>query len=169
MRFFISPDIRRNPFLRQIVLWSLVYAFLVWVSDWPFYAKIGFSYHSIIEYYRGSEAAFRAPKSFFGLLEETHFHAFAMMVFLMTLNHLLLFTGAPRWVKAGAIHVSFGSALADMASGWLIRFVHPGFALLKMGAFLALQGSLLVILILLWVYAWRVETTDGQVGRQMGR
>lgn len=157
MRFFISPDIRKNQLLRQVVLWSLVYAFVFWVSDWPFYAKIGFSYPAIVEYYRGSEAAFRAPKSFFGLLEETHFHAFAMMVFLMTLNHLLLFTGAPRWVKAGAIHVSFGSALADMASGWLIRFVHPGFALLKMGSFLALQGSLLVILVVLWVYAWRVE------------
>jgi len=134
-----------------------VYVFVFWVSDWPFYAKIGFSYRAIAEYYRGSEEAFRAPKSFFSLLEETHFHAFAMMVFLMTLNHLLLFTGTPRWVKAVVIHVSFGSALADMASGWLIRFVHPGFALLKMAAFLTLQVTLLVLWVLLWAYAWRVE------------
>jgi hypothetical protein len=157
MRFFISQDIRKNQLLRHIVLWSLVYVFVFWVSDWPFYAKIGFSYRAIVEYYRGSEEAFRTPKSFFSLLEETHFHAFAMMVFLMTLNHLLLFTGAPRWVKAVVIHVSFGSALADMASGWLIRFVHPGFALLKMAAFLTLQGTLLVLWVLLWAYTWRVE------------
>lgn len=157
MRFFISPDIRRNRLLRQIVLWSLVYAFVFWVSDWPFYVKIGFSQRTIVEYYRGSEEAFRAPKSFFSLLEETHFHAFAMMVFLMTLNHLLLFTAAPRWVKVGLVHGSFGSALADMASGWLIRFVHPGFALLKMVAFLTLQVTLLITWGLLWVYARRVE------------
>jgi hypothetical protein len=48
-------------------------------------------------------------------------------------------------VKAWLIAVPFASALLDEGASWLVRFVHPGFAYLKIAGFLALQTSLAVL------------------------
>jgi len=54
-------------------------------------------------------------------------------------------------IKAWLIAVPFGSALLDEGSGWLVRFVSPSFAILKVVGFLALQISLaLLVAISLW-------------------
>jgi hypothetical protein len=38
--------------------------------------------------------------------------------------------------------------VANEAGGWLVRFVHPGFAYFKIGAFLLLETTLAALLIL---------------------
>jgi hypothetical protein len=54
-------------------------------------------------------------------------------------------------VKAWLIAVPFAAALLDEGSGWLVRFVHPGFAWLKVAGFVSLQASLAVLVaISLW-------------------
>ena len=57
-----------------------------------------------------------------------------------------------RWnLKAWLIIIPFFSALTDEGSGWLVRFVHPGFAYLKIAGFLALEISLAVLVVIcLW-------------------
>jgi hypothetical protein len=42
---------------------------------------------------------------------------------------------------------AFVSAALDEGAGWLVRFVHPGFAVVKLAAFVSLQGILAFLLV----------------------
>jgi hypothetical protein len=42
---------------------------------------------------------------------------------------------------------AFLSAALDEGAGWLVRFVHPGFAIVKLVAFVSLQGILAFLLV----------------------
>lgn len=151
LRFFISPDIRKNSLLRLIIVFTVLFFVLLWLTNLLLYLQIGFSYDSVIEYYRGSEANFRPPKSYLGMLEEAHFHFFSMAVILVTLNHLILFTALGNIWKLLLIVSSFLSALGDIAGGWLIRYVSPYFAYLKISSVIVLQVSLaLLMIIIVW-------------------
>ncbi len=66
-------------------------------------------------------------------------------------------------IKAWLIVVPFVAAAASEGSGWLVRFVHPGFAVAKVGSFLLLQGSLLALIVIsLW--AVFVGTSENYMG-----
>ena len=109
------------------------------------------SYVSVTEYYLGSEERFLQPRSYQGMLEVSHFHLFAMGLLLLTLTHLMLFVPIAPNLKAWLIIIPFFSALIDEGGGWLVRFVHPGFAYLKIAGFLALEISLAVLVVIcLW-------------------
>jgi hypothetical protein len=154
MRFVITGEWNRNTLLRVIVLFFLAYCFAFWLTNFGLYFfKMGLTYQSVVDYYLGSAQSFTQPRSFLGLMEVSHFHLFAMGIFLVTLTHLLLFVPAPIWAKLWLIVISFTSAFLDEASGWLVRFVSPNFAYLKIAAFVALQTSLLIIIVL---SAWAV-------------
>jgi hypothetical protein len=54
-------------------------------------------------------------------------------------------------VKIWLIVLPFASALVDEGAGWLVRFVSPHFAVVKVGGFLMLQASLAALVIVsLW-------------------
>jgi len=148
LRFFISPDIRKNSLLRLIIVFTVLFFVMLWLTNLLLYLQIGFSYDSVVEYYRGSEANFRPPKSYLGMLEEAHFHFFSMAVILVTLNHLILFTALKNIWKLLLIVSSFLSALGDIAGGWLIRYVSPYFAYLKITSVIVLQVSLAMLMII---------------------
>lgn len=137
--------------LRLILGLFLVFMLLLWVTNWLLYfAKMGLSPNSVISYYRGDESRFLQPRSFQGLSETAHFHMFAMGILVLTLTHLLLFLPISLALKGWLVVGTFAAALFEECSGWLVRFVHPQFALLKIASFLALQGLLagLIVLIL---------------------
>ena len=160
MRFFITRDPRSNSLLRAILFWSLIFSLAFWVTNWLFYTRITFTYTGMVTHYRGAEASFRPPKSFFALVEETHTHALAMMIFLMTWTHLLLFTPLAKTWKRLLIHGLFTTAGLDMISGWLIRYLSPLLAWIKMASFLGFQILLLAAMV---VFAWHLSrrTQDG--------
>lgn len=163
MRFFISPDIRKNSLLRLIIVFTVLFFLLLWLTNLLLYLQIGFSYDSVVEYYRGSEASFRPPKSYLGMLEEAHFHFFSMAVILVTLNHLILFTALGNLWKLVLIVSSFLSALGDIAGGWLIRYVSPYFAYLKITSVIVLQASLaLLMIITVWYLYSSGKKTEQQ-------
>lgn len=149
MKYFISTDIRKNDLLRIILVFTLLFFFFLWLTNILLYLEIGFTYEAIVTYYAGSEENFRAPKSYIGLLQESHFHFFSMAIILVTLNHLLLFTAVPNIYKAIIIIISFLSALGDISGGWLIRYVAYEFAYLKIISFILLQTSLAVLIVLI--------------------
>lgn len=157
LRFFISPDIRKNSLLRLIIVFTVLFFVLLWLTNLLLYLQIGFSYDSVVEYYRGSEANFRPPKSYLGMLEEAHFHFFSMAVILVTLNHLILFTALGNIWKLLLIVSSFLSALGDIAGGWLIRYVSPYFAYLKISSVIVLQVSLLMLIVIVMWYLYKVR------------
>lgn len=168
MRFFISGDIRTNSLLKLVIGFTLVFFFFLWLTNLLLYLKIGFSYDSVVEYYRGNEETFRPAKSYIGMLEEAHFHFFSMAIILVTLNHLILFTQIRNLWKLAIILASFISAFGDIAGGWLILYVSPLFAYLKIASVVVLQVSLGVLLgLVVWfLYGKQKEGNYGNSVRQ---
>jgi len=155
MRFFISSELKRNDFLKIIVFFTLIYFLFLWITNVLLYMQIGFNYGSIVEFYLGNEETFRPPKSYIGLLEEAHFHFFSMAILLITLTHLILFTSVSSGLKLALILISFISTFTEIISGWLIRYVNPLFAYLKLGSFYLMQLSLLLMMIIILIYLFK--------------
>jgi len=90
----------------------------------------------------------------------SNFHFFSMAVMLVTLNHLILFTALGNIWKLLLIVSSFLSALGDIAGGWLIRYVSPDFAYLKIASVLALQASLAVLMIMIVWFLYSAQRNN---------
>jgi hypothetical protein len=152
MRFFVTGEQKRQGMINAIILMFLGYIALLWVTNGMMYFhKMGLAPASVVEYYLGSEQNFTQPKSYQSLLEVTHFHLFSMGILVLTLSHLLLFTPIATPIKVWLTGLSFLSAVADEAAGWLVRFVNPGFAWFKIGAFLSLELSLGLLMVVVSV------------------
>jgi hypothetical protein len=152
VRFVITGEWSRNRLLQTIVLLYALYVIALWVTNALLYfRKMGLTYASVVSYYLGNEEQFLSPRSYQGLLEVSHFHLFAMGMLLLVLTHLMLFVPVrPQW-KVWLIAVPFLSGFLDEGAGWLVRFVHPGFAYLKIAGFLLLQASLATLVgVSLW-------------------
>lgn len=161
MRFFITADIRRNTLLKLVIVLTLLFFFFLWVTNLLLYFEIGFSYDSVVEYYRGNEETFRPSKSYLGLLQESHFHFFSMAIILVTLNHLILFARFGNSWKLVLILGSFISAFGDIAGGWLTLYVSPHFAYVKIASVIVLQVSLAFLLVIVtWFLYGRRKVID---------
>ena len=92
MRFVVTGEWSRNRLLQAIVVLYSVYVAALWTTNALLYfAKMGLTTASVVEYYLGSEERFLSPRSYQGLLEVSHFHLFAMGMLLLVLTHLALF------------------------------------------------------------------------------
>ena len=158
MRFTITPDWKDNQLLRLVLVWFLVFVALLLVTNALLYfAKMTLNPASVIAYYLGNEAQFTQPRSYQGLLEITHFHLFAMGILVLTMTHLMLFVPMQNRRKAFVVSIAFGAALADEAAGWLVRFVAPGFAYLKVTAFVTLEA---VLAFMIGAVLWAIFTAQ---------
>jgi hypothetical protein len=148
MRYFVTGEQQRKSLLNALVLMFLGYVALLWVSNGLMYFHhMELTPDSVIAYYLGSEEQFTQPRSYEGMLEVSHFHLFSMGMLVVTLTHLMLMTDFSVRLKIWLSSLTYLSALADEAGGWLVRFVHPLFAWFKIGAFLALEFSLAALVI----------------------
>lgn len=158
MRFTVTPDWKDNQLLRLILVWFLVFVTLLWGTNALLYfAKMTLNPASVVAYYLGDEASFTQPRSYQGLLEITHFHLFAMGILVLTMTHLLLFVPMRNDRKALVVTIAFASALADEASGWLVRFVSSAFAYLKVAAFVTLE---VVLAFMIGAVLWAIFTAQ---------
>ena len=165
MRFVITGEWSRNRLLQTIVALYAIYVIGLWLTNALLYFnKMSLSAASVVEYYLGSEESFTSPRTYQGLLEVSHFHLFAMGMLLLVLTHLVLFIPLRNDVKAWLVVVPFVSALMDEGASWLVRFVSPHFAYLKIAGFLLLETSLLVLVVLsLWaVFVGSQRNYDGR-------
>lgn len=166
MRFVVTGEWSKNRLLQLIIVMFVIYVALLWVTNALLYFnKMGLTYGSVVDYYRGSEERFMQPRSYQGMLEISHFHLFAMGLLLLTLTHLMLFVPMRSDVKPWFVVIPFGSALVDEGAGWLVRFVSPAFAYLKIAGFLALETSL-AVLIVVCLWAVFVGTSDTYRGKR---
>ncbi len=148
MRYFVTGEQHRQMLLNALILMFLGYIALLWLTNGLLYFhKMGLTADSVIAYYLGSEQDFTQARSYQGLLEVAHFHLFAMGILVLTLTHLMLMTEMPTVLKIWISGLTYVGALTNEIAGWLVRFVDPGFAYLKIGAFLLLEISLLVLMI----------------------
>ncbi|MEK7842567.1 MAG: hypothetical protein AAB197_07820 [Deltaproteobacteria bacterium] len=148
MKFLTKGDFNNSRLLQIILVFTLVYVLFLWVTNLLLYSeRIGFTYDVIVNYYLGSEEEFKNPVSYIGLLEATHWHLFVFAMALLLVNHLTVFSNLNQFLKLFLIIVSFFSGLGDMSAGWLIRFVSPSFAYLKLWSFIVFQISFLILLV----------------------
>ena len=155
MRFVITGEWSRNHLLRLIVFLFLGYMLLFVVSSALLYfTRMGLDPASVQLYFLGEpELEFgRPPRPYASMVETSHMHLFAMGMLVMVLTHLLLFVPIKPALKGWLVLISFSAALLDEISNWLVRFVHPAFAWLKIGAFVVMELSLSALVILLFVY-----------------
>jgi hypothetical protein len=140
MRYLQSGGFQNNPHMRLTLGLAIVLLTAFWVTNFALYfAHMSLDPASVVAYYRGDEARFMAPKSTEGMLEVTHMHLPMFALVLLLLTHLVIFAPLKNAARTAIIVGSFGSALLMEAAGWLTRFVHPGFALLKVAAFVVFQ------------------------------
>jgi len=166
VRFVITGEWTRNRLLQVIVVLYALYVIGLWLTNALLYfSKMSLTASSVIDYYLGSEERFLSPRSYQGLLEVSHFHLFAMGMLLLVLTHLMLFVPLRNRTKAWLIIIPFLSAILDESGGWLVRFVSPNFAYLKIAGFLTLEASLAVLVaISLWsVLAGSQRNYDAQL------
>lgn len=151
MRYVVTGEWTKNNLLRLILFFFLVFILFFWVTNWILYfQKMTLEPASVVSYFRGNPATeFGPPPRPLGALaESSHFHLFAMGVLVMTLTHLVLFVPVSARLKGSLTLLTFLSALLNEGSNWLVRFVHPGFAWLKVACFLLLQASLFGLIII---------------------
>lgn len=157
MRFVVTGEWSRNRLLQTIVVLYAVYVVLLWITNGMLYFdKMSLDPSSVVAYYLGNEEQFLSPRSYQGLAEVSHFHLFAMGMLLLVLTHLMLFIPVGGGLKAWLIAVPFLAGLVSEGSGWLVRFVSPAFAPVKVAGFLLLQTSLAVLVL---ISLWSVFTT----------
>lgn len=156
---------------QELMRWTLGLTCVLLAGFWVtnlalFLSRLGVTPSSIAAYYLGSDADFRPPRTAAAMLEVTHSHLPVMALVLLLLTHLLLFAPYSKRAKVWMIAVAFFSALFEEGAGWLVRFVHPGFAWLKLMAFLTLQGILAFLLVglLLFLRSGRSSETVEPLG-----
>lgn len=152
MRYFVTGEQHRKLLLNALVLMFLGYVALLCVSNALLYFHhMDLTPKSVTAYYLGSEEDFTQPKSYQGMLEVSHFHLFSMGMLVVTLTHLMLMTHFSTRLKIWLSALTYLSALADEAGGWLVRFVHPSFAYFKIASFLLLELSLVALVLVVTV------------------
>jgi hypothetical protein len=145
-----SGGFQHNPLMRLTLLWTLLFASGLWFTNGAMYlTRMSLRPASVRAYYLGDEAEYSQPRSAASLLEVSHAHLATMGVMVLLLTHLAIFAPWEDRTKKALIAAGFGSSFLGEASGWLVRFVSPGFAVLKVACFLVFQGTLAVLILTL--------------------
>jgi len=160
---------QNNPLMRLTLSLTLLLLLGFWATNLAMYfSRMGLTSQSVVTYYNGSEADFRPPRSMQSMLETTHAHLPMMGLVLLFLTHLVIFVPMPRPAKAAFIVTTFGSALLEEAGGWLVRFVSPRLAPLKIVGFLGLQTCLAVLIAALALFLLRSARAQSDLRRNGG-
>lgn len=147
MKYMQTGGFQQNPLMRMTLAWTLLFAAGLWVTNAAMYLqRMDLTPTSVQAYYLGSEEDFSKPRSAAGLLEVSHAHLATMGVMVLLLTHLAIFAPWEDGSKKLVIAAGFGSSLLGEASGWLVRFVSPHFAVLKIACFLLFQAVLLLLI-----------------------
>lgn len=143
MRHLQSGGFQNNPLMRLTLGLALLLLAGFWVTNLALYFRhMTLDPASVVAYFRGNEAEFVPPRSGASMLEVTHMHLPMFAMVLLLLTHLLIFAPMRHALKVAFIVTAFGAALLSEAAGWMTRFWHPGFAVLKVAMFVVFQASL---------------------------
>ncbi len=127
--------------MRLTLLLALVFLSGFWVTNFALYfSKMSVTVQSVKGYYLGSEENYTMPRTYQSMLEVTHSHLPMMALVVLLVTHLLIFVPYSNTTKLGLIISGFALGFTNETSGWLVRFVDPNFAWLKVTAFLSFQG-----------------------------
>jgi hypothetical protein len=153
VKYLQSGGFRNHPLMRLTLGGALVLLAGFWVTTALMYFRnMSLDPASVVAYYRGDEARFLEPRTYGSMLEVTHTHLPMMALVMLLLTHLAIFLPWSQGRRAALIIVAFAFALGGESAGWLVRFVHPAWAPLKVGCFLGLEATLGFLLVGLGLY-----------------
>ncbi len=156
MKYMNNGGFESQPLMRLTLGLTLVFLVGFWVSNFAMYfSRMGLRPASVVAYYNGSEEDFRPARSTGSMIEAAHMHLPMMGIVLLFLTHLAIFAPFGRRAKAALILTTFASAALEEGGGWLVRFVSPDLAFVKVVGFLGLQASILFLLVTLAVFLAR--------------
>lgn len=156
MKYMESGGYQKQALMRLTLGLTLVLLLGFWLTNFAMYfGRMGLRPQSVVAYYNGSEEDFRPARSAASMLETSHTHLPMMGMVLLFLTHLTIFVPAPGNAKVALIVTTFTCAVLDESAGWLVRFVSPAWAPLKVLAFLGLQTAIFVLLAALGAFLWR--------------
>ena len=98
------------------------------------------------------------PKTFWQLMEVSHFHLFTIPVVVLILSHLLFATPLSSRVRVWLTAIAFTGALLDAIGPWGVRYVAAGFAYLLILGWMLLGGGSLLIVVLTLLAMWAPES-----------
>lgn len=163
MKYMQNGSFQNQNLMKLTLLLTLVFLTGFWVTNFALYfSKMNLTPQSVADYYLGSEEQFTMPRTYQSMLEVTHSHLAMMALVILLLTHLLIFASYAFKTKVSIILAAFSFALLNEASGWLIRFVAPGFAWLKLIAFLSFQGILGFLIIALILFLLKNGTSKSK-------
>ena len=164
MKYMQDGSFGNNALMRLTLSLTLLLLLGFWATNVAIYfSRMSLRPSSVVAYYNGSEEYFRPPRSTQSMLETAHTHLPMMGIVLLFLTHLVIFVPMPRPAKIGFILAAFGSALLEEAAGWLVRFVSPSLAPLKIVGFLGLQACLAFLIGALGLFLLRPGRRDGEL------
>lgn len=150
MKYMNNGGFNRHPMMRTTLMLTMIFLLgFVAVNFLLFYSKMELTPASIASYYLGNEEEFRPARSYQSMLEVTHSHVPMMAVVILLLTHLVIFTPLSKAGKYIFILTAFGAAFLNESSNYLIRFVDPAFAWVKIVSFIALQSSIILLAVIL--------------------
>ena len=165
-----SGGFQDHPLMRLTISLTLLLLLGFWVTNLVLYlSKMGLSPESVVTYYNGSEEESLPPRTVGSMLEVTHAHLAMMAMVLLLLTHLVIFSPFGKGLKLFFVWATFGAAVASESGGWLVRFVSPSLAPIKIGGFFALEALLGILLgVVAWTL-WGGSSFNGHNGRGMVR
>ena len=147
MKYLQDGSHNNQPLMRLSLGLTLVLLLGFWATNFAMYfSRMGLDPASVVAYYNGSEADFTPARSAASMLETTHMHLPMMGLVLLLLTHLLIFVPLRGGWKRGLILGVFAFAILSEGGGWLVRFVSPSLAVVKVAGFVGLQASLAFLL-----------------------
>lgn len=156
MKYMQSGGFQNNPLMRLTLSWTLLFAGGLWITNAAMYfQRMSLLPSSVESYYRGSAEEYSQPRSAVSLLEVSHAHLATMGVMVLLLTHLAIFAPWEDRTKKWVIGLGFGSSFIGEASGWLVRFVSPRFAVLKVVCFVTFQGVLVLLIVVLALFIYQ--------------
>ncbi|HLA76082.1 MAG TPA: hypothetical protein VJU18_00740 [Vicinamibacteria bacterium] len=169
MKYLQDGSHQQSPLMRLSLGLTLALLLAFWITNLGMYfSRMDLTPASVAAYYNGSETDFRPPRSLGAMLETAHMHLPMMALLLLVLTHLLIFVPLPRPAKASVIVAAFVSAVAEEGGGFLVRFVSPALAPVKVAGFLGLQVLLAFLMAALGLHLARMggRPQNGGVGAQ---
>jgi hypothetical protein len=148
MKYMNGGGFQSHPLMKTTLLLTMVLLFAFWVTSFGIYfSKMNLHPDSVVSYYNGSEEEYRPPRTAGSMLEVSHGHLAMMALVILLLTHLTIFIPFQNTTKKAFIFGTFSAALLNESSGWLVRFVSPTFAPLKVFGFVTLQLLLAILLV----------------------
>ena len=148
MKFLISPDVRKNLYLRLLLLvyfTSLLFFLLLNIELEQF--RFGLTPSTIRANILGDPAVFLKAKDLSTLVTEIHINLFLYPLALLTTLSTFVHLRASDNLKVLAVLFPAASLFLDIGGTLLVRFASPHFALVKMVGFWGFELSMVVMVL----------------------